>query len=132
VSASGTETNNAFSVGYTNSSGTSGQTATNSDAIVTAGVKTGDFYRVGLQAGDVGVQSVQSITLSNATWTGTVNLVAYRVIASVEIHRTDRPLVFDAVDLGFPQLFNGSVPFLIFVPQSNSFTLQGRLTYAWG
>lgn len=75
-SATGTGTP-TITIAYTNSSGTGSRSATNVDATVaTTAART--FHRIGLQAGDIGVRSVQSLTLS-ATWTsGTMNLVAYR------------------------------------------------------
>lgn len=101
----------SITVGYTNELGVAGRTGTNIDATVTL-ASAGGFYPISLQAGDNGVRSVQSMTLS-ASWTsGTVNLVAYR------------PYLFhdgvvDAFSSGMPQIFNGTVPFLL------------GLVYAW-
>ena len=106
-----------ISVSYTNQSGTSGRTATNIDATAASSV-AGSFYRIGLQAGDTGVRSVQSVTLS-ATWTsGTMNLVAYRPIASLDIPAASTGASIDALTSGMPRLYNGSVPFLIQVPSA--------------
>ena len=71
-----------LTVGYTNAAGTSGKTGTNIQATA-ASAPVGSFFQLGLAAGDTGVRSVQSLTLS-ATWTsGTINLVAYRILAAV-------------------------------------------------
>ena len=90
---------------YTNQAGTASRSATNIIPTV-ASSAIGAFYPIGLQAGDTGVQSVQSITLS-ATWTsGTMNLVAYRILATLDIASA---LVGNSIDLltgGMPQIFN--------------------------
>jgi len=99
---------------YTNSAGTAGRTATLAEATAGSTV-TGALFRFGLQAGDAGVQSIQSFTLG-ASWTsGTCNLVAYRVLAVVDIMTLGLPGAIDAVSGGFPQIFNGAVPFSILV-----------------
>jgi hypothetical protein len=102
-----------ITVGYTNSSGTAGRSASNIDP-TTSAAGTNAFFRIGLQAGDVGVQSVQNLTLSASWVSGTMNLVAYRVLATVEIPVTAYTGTVDALTSGFPQIFNGTVPFLIF------------------
>lgn len=110
-----------ITVGYTNSGATASRSATNIDATV-ASSAIGAFYRIGLQAGDVGVKSVESVTLS-ATWnSGTMNLVAYRVLAQLELPGAFIPAAIDALTGGMPQLFNGTVPFLVFVPNTTTAT----------
>ena len=82
----------------------------------------GATYFIGLQAGDVGVQSVQSLTLS-ATWTsGTINLVAYRILADLELAGAFVPNSVDALTSGFPRIYNGVVPWLVFIPQTTTAT----------
>lgn len=66
---------------YTNSAGTSGRTATLIGGIP-ASVPANRCMRFGLQAGDVGVQSVQSVTLGTSTATaGNFGLTIRRPIA---------------------------------------------------
>lgn len=104
-----------ITVGYTNESNTSGRTATNS--FPTANSPTaGAFFPIGLQAGDRGVRSVQSLTLSVSWVSGTMNLVAYRVLAAVELPSGNVSNAIDALTGGMPRLHNGVVPFLILVP----------------
>lgn len=106
-----------ISVGYTNQAGTAGRVGTNIVA-TTASATIGGFYAIGLQAGDTGVRSVQSLTLS-ATWTsGTINLVAYRVLASLELPGGAFTNAIDALTGGMPRIFDGSVPYLLFLPQA--------------
>jgi hypothetical protein len=110
-----------LTVGYTNSAGTASRTGTNILATVASPV-VGATYFIGLQAGDTGVRSVQSLTLS-ATWTsGTINMVAYRLLASLELTGAFISNSIDALTSGFPQIFNGTVPWLVFVPNTTTAT----------
>jgi hypothetical protein len=69
------------------------------------------------------VRSVQSLTLS-ATWTsGTMNLVAYRLLAALEIPLAGTPNAIDALTSGLPRMYNGTVPWLVFVPNTTTATL---------
>lgn len=67
-------TNMTFS--YTNSGGTSGRTGTIASFPATAAI--GTFVEAYLQAGDEGVQSIQSWTLGTSLAAGAVHLVAFR------------------------------------------------------
>lgn len=117
---------------YTNSGGTGSRSATNINATVASSI-AGTFYPIGLQAGDTGVQSVQSITLS-ATWTsGTMNLVAYRILAMLDLPGPFVANSIDSVSSGFPQLYNGTVPFLFFVPNTTiSSLISGEFAITQG
>jgi hypothetical protein len=121
-----------ITVSYTNQAGTSGKTGTNVFATA-ASAAAGSFFQIGLAAGDVGVRSVQSMTLS-ATWTsGTVNLVAYRPLAALEITGANTPNAIDAITAGFPRLFNGTVPFLIFIPSTTTASnVSGQVIWTQG
>lgn len=110
-----------ITVGYTNSGATAGRTATNQIATV-ASSAIGATYFIGLQAGDAGVRSVQSLTLS-ATWTsGTINLVAYRILADLELAGAFVPNALDSLTSGFPRLYDGVVPWLVFIPSTTTAT----------
>lgn len=121
-----------ITVAYTNSSNTASRSGTNSVATV-ASSAAGTFYPIGLQAGDVGVRSVQTLTLS-ATWTsGTMHLVAYRVLATLELPAAGIPNAVDALTSGMPRLYDTSVPFLIYIPQTTTTTqLSGQVVYTQG
>lgn len=108
-----------ITMGYTNQAGTAGKSATNLDAVV-ASSAIGAFYRMGLAAGDTGVRSVQSLTLSATMTSGNVGLVAYRVLASLELTGGNVPNAVDALTSGFPRIFDGAVPFLIFIPSATT------------
>jgi hypothetical protein len=76
--------NNA-TVSYTNSAGVAGRTATLANlvgAMIPTTPTIGTIVWFQLAAGDVGVRSIQSITLGTSLVTGTVSLVIARVIAS--------------------------------------------------
>ena len=120
-----------ITVSYTNEAGTSGRTGTNIETTV-ANSAIGAVYRIGLQAGDKGVRSVQSLTLS-ATWTsGTINLVAYRPIAMIAASQLVSTIE-DAVTLGAPVLHDGSVPyFMLGMAAIVSSTLMGQLQFSQG
>jgi hypothetical protein len=108
-----------ITISYTNKAGVAGRTATNIIATV-ASSAIGATYFIGLQAGDDGVQSVQSLTLS-ATWTsGTINLVAYRLLAQLEIPIANGTNAIDLVSSGMPRIYDGTVPWLVFVPNTTT------------
>ena len=121
-----------ITVSYTNSAGTAGRTATNTVATVASSI-AGTFYPIGLQAGDTGVRSVQSLTLS-ATWTsGTIHLVAYRLISELCFPAAGIPDVTDAVTGALPRLYDNSVPFLVFTPQTTTTTqISSSLSFTQG
>ena len=109
------------SISYTNSGATAGRTASLVDTYV-ASSAIGAFYRFGQQAGDVGMKSVETLTLGVSMTSGSIALVAYRVLASLELPGGFIPNAVDALTAGFPQEFNGVVPFLIFVPSTTTAT----------
>lgn len=110
-----------ITVGYTNSAGTSGRTATNIFATAASSLAR-TFYLIGLQAGDRGVRSVQSIQLS-ATWTsGTINLVAYCPLLTANSAAPSIAGQVDPLSGGLPRMYDGSVPFLMLRPTSTTTT----------
>jgi hypothetical protein len=112
-----------ISYSYTNSAGTAGRTGANIDAVA-ASSAAGTFFRLGLAAGDVGVRSIQNITFS-ATWgtAGVLHLVAYRVLATLELSAAGLPNAVDALTSGMPRCYDNTVPFLLYVPQTTTTTL---------
>ncbi len=111
---------------YTNSAGTAGRTATNITPTVASSAAQ-SFYPIGLQAGDAGVRSVQSITLS-ATWTsGTMNLVAYRILQAMTCIADGSPTSKDWFTGGGPRVYDGSCLFYLFVPRTTTAPQLGGL-----
>ena len=117
ASSAGTPT---AAVSYTNQAGTASRTANLLDA-VTATTGVGSFLRYDLQAGDTGVRSVQSINLSATLTGGVVNLVAYRVLAQLEVQANIASAI-DVLTAGMPRLYDGTVPFLVFIPSTTTTT----------
>jgi hypothetical protein len=126
---SGTPT---ITVGYTNQAGTASRTATNIRPTAATSI-AGTFHPLTLQAGDTGVQSIQSLTLSSSWTSGTVNLCIYRILAQIEIASAGAGAVVDPITGGLPQMFTGSVPFVFVLPSSSSSTtVNGQFIQANG
>lgn len=107
-----------ITISYTNQAGTASRTATNVIATVATSA-IGATYFIGLQAGDTGVRSVQSLTLS-ATWTsGTMNLVAYRLLGSMPLQALAANSISPLKGAG-SRLYNGVVPWMVFVPNTTT------------
>ena len=124
--------NATITVSYTNQSNSSGKSGTNSVATA-ASSAIGAFYPIGLAAGDTGVRSVQTLTLS-ATWTsGAMSLVAYRVLARLDLSSANTPNSLDAVTGGMPRMYNNTVPFLLFIPSTTTAsTVSGHAIWSQG
>jgi hypothetical protein len=120
TSAAASATAVAASMSYTNQAGTASRTASLADTTAATATIAGAFFRFGLQAGDTGVRSVQSVTFSTAWTTGTINLVAFRVITALELPVGNTSNAGDALTLGFPIIPNGAVPFLVFIPSTTT------------
>lgn len=122
----------SLTVGYTNSDNTASRTGTGVYT-VSSSSPAGTFYPIGLASGDKGVRSIQSLTLG-ATWTsGTIHLVAYRPIVTVNSSAAGVTNAVDALTSGLPRLYDDSVLFLIFTPSATTSTLiSGMVTVAQG
>ena len=120
-----------ITISYTNSSNTSGRTGT---LITTpSGATSAQTFGVfSLQSGDVGVRSVQSVTLSQSWSSGTINLVAFRPLSVIEGFGYGAPNVSDPLSCGFPILYNGSVPYFITMYAAQTWVSIGELTWAQG
>jgi hypothetical protein len=116
---------------YTNQDGTAGKTATNVVPTVASSI-AGTFYPIGLAAGDKGIRRAQSLQLS-ATWTsGTIHVVLYRVIARLEL-LAQIPNALDPITSGFPRLYDNSVPFLVFIPNTTTTSnICGNVVFTQG
>lgn len=119
-------------ISYTNTDSVSGRTGAMVNAYVAASIQ-GSFYRFGLAAGDTGVKSIQSCTLGVSMSSGSISLVAYRVLATLELPAAGMPNAIDALTSGMPRLYDTSVPFLLFVPQTTTTTaITGQVVYTQG
>lgn len=107
------------SVIYTNSAGTGSRTGALQYPTANS-PSAGSFFPITLQAGDVGVKSMESIQLSASWISGTMNMVAYRVLAQLELVGINIGNSIDPISGGLPRLFNGTVPFLVFIPTTTT------------
>lgn len=98
---------------YTSSAGTAGQTA--SIASFPATAVAGTFVPFSFAAGDQGHKALASITLGTSLVSGAVSLVAYRPIATVPLPLASTAQRLDAIQCGLPKLFDGSVPWLLYL-----------------
>lgn len=124
------------SLSYTNSAGASGRTAS-TPALLSGGNSIGDFYFFNLDAGDTGVRSIQSVTLSTSLGVAApIALVACRVIAMAAQAFANEPYSQqDAIAAGFPRLYDNTVPFVVHVADSAASGSTGgnmTLQYAHG
>jgi len=121
-----------ITVGYTNQSGTASRSAVNSFPTANSPA-AGSFFPIGLQAGDTGVRSVQTLQLSASWVSGTMNLVAYRVLAALELTGAYIPNAIDALTSGFPRIYDGAVPFLVFIPSTTTTSnISGQMIVTQG
>lgn len=96
---------------YTNSAGTPGRVGTIASFPATA--VAGFFAFFQLDVGDIGVRSVQGLTLGTSLVTGTVHLVAARFLADLFVQSSAMPTIQDAFALGFPRFYDDTVPFVV-------------------
>ena len=121
-----------ISISYTNSAGTAGRTGTAIPLYAAASV-AGSFYVFALQAGDVGVRSVQTYTSSVSMTSGVVHLVAFRPLAQLELPTAGVNGVVDPVTGGLGREYDTTVPFLLYNPQTTTTTqLTGTVIHTQG
>ena len=120
--ATGTGTPASLSLGYTNQAGTASRTGANIPAMG-ASLPIGTFYPFGLQAGDTGVRSIQTFQINTTAWaSGTIHLVAYRVIDTLELASTGIPESRNIISGGLKRCWNGTIPYVFFIPGATTST----------
>lgn len=118
-------------VSYTNSAGTASRTATLSSYPATA--VAGTWVPFSLQAGDVGVRSVQSITLGTSYVSGAIHLCAWRLVAEIEVPAANTGYVKSFTGLNLPAVWDNSVLQLVEFPTGTTAgAVSGSLWYAQG
>lgn len=116
---------------YTNQAGTAGRTATMASYPATA--VAGTFVPFQLQAGDTGIRSIQSLTLGTSRVAGTIHLVAYRPICTIDLGLANVGWGLDLVGCGMPRLYDSSVPFLYWLPSATTaITPKGLIIFTQG
>lgn len=109
-----------LTIKYTNTVGTSNHTGTNIFPTA-ASSPIGTFYDFGLQAGDLGVRSVQSLQLSATMTSGAFALVLYRVLAVIPFVASYVPTSPQNIGTGMmTDLWPGTCPFVLLQPASTT------------
>lgn len=120
-------------VSYTNSDGVAGRTGT---FTLNATQDVNTLPLMTMQTGDAGVRSVQTYTNTATLTTGTISLVALRLVASVQTVGANRTVAVerDAIALGMPRIYDGSVLFFVWLPEGTSVqpTTMGIIQLAQG
>ena len=121
-----------LSMSYTNQAGTSGKTGAGVVAFAASSI-AGTFYPIGLDAGDTGVRSIQTVTLTVSRTSGSHNLVAYRILARLELTSANIPNAIDCLTSGFARMYDNSVPFIVFVPSTTTTSnITGHVIWTQG
>ena len=120
INAAVSATATTVTVSYTNQAGTAARTATLDTNL--SGAPANRMLPFRLQAGDTGVQSIQSVTVGGVVaTTGTFNIVILRELATAKIIAAaiSEPMQ-DAFKVGLPQLFATSCLCLMFLATTTS------------
>lgn len=102
---------------YTNSAGTSGRTTTAMGYAAASVI--GSVYNFPLQAGDNGVKTVQSLTLTTSMTSGTARVMIARRVAEFPC-AANIGFTYDALDLGLPRVYDDAAMLVTFVPNSTA------------
>lgn len=113
---------------YTDQSGNTGATATLTFAYA-ASSAAGTFYPFSLAAGDTGVRTPTSFINSVSMTSGSISLVAYRVLAQIN-HGVFAADVIDPVTGGMARCYDNTVPFILFIPNTTTTSnIQAMVTF---
>jgi hypothetical protein len=110
-------------VTYTNSAGTSGRTSIISAAQNAAALTLGKMFQIALQAGDTGVQKIESVIATNggtAMTAGAVNVLIMRPLWFNRVAIANGGGINNLLDTGMIQIYNDSALYLIVQPDSTS------------
>ncbi len=118
-------------VKYTNSGGTPDKSLAAANIVpIAASSLQGTFIPMALAAGDVGIQIPQSMTLSATMTSGSLSAVLYRVLAKLEVGLAGVPNAIDALTAGMPRAYDGTTPFVVFVPSATTTSAtQGHVIF---
>lgn len=114
-------------VSYTNSAGTAGRTSVSVPFL--ASPVAGQMLPIPLQSGDLGVRSVQSVTLSATTGTaGAFGVTLVKRIAECPIPVASGGIVLDPFQLGMPQIEdNAALCFMMLCSTTSTGFVTGTL-----
>ena len=102
---------------YTNSANTGSRTTQASTYASTAAI--GSVFPMPLQAGDTGIKSVQSVTLTTSTTTGTARFMIVKRIAEIPMV-PNVGFTQDAFALGIPRVYDNACIGMSVLPASTS------------
>jgi len=121
-----------LTLSYTNSDGTAGRTGTSIYNTI-SGSAVGSFYIFSLQGADKGVRSIQTITLGSSWLSGSVNLVAFRILARTGSWAGTATGFTDWITHCGTRLYDGTVPCLMtWARTSSSLIYNGTFTVTQG
>ena len=109
---------NVPQITYTNSVGTTGRTA-NPIVAYAASAGIGSFFPFALASGDLGVRAVTSYINTVSMTSGSISLVAYRVLAASNVGALSGNAA-GPIDLGMPRLYDNTVGQLLFIPSTTT------------
>lgn len=98
-------------VTYTNQSGTTGRTSVISAAQAAAALTQGKQFQIALQAGDTGVQKIESVIVTNggtAMTAGAFNVLVLRRLWQGRVRLANDGDIHDMLKTGLPQVFADS------------------------
>jgi len=104
-------------LGYTNSAGTTTRTTGASGYVASSII--GSMYNLPLQAGDNGVRTVQSLTLTTTMTSGTARICILRRLATLPCV-ANVGFKYNAFDLGLPQVSNDAALMVGIMPTSTA------------
>ena len=110
-------------VTYTNQSGVSGRSTVITAAAAAAALTLGRMYQLALQAGDTGVQKIDSVIVTNggtAMTAGAFNVLVLRPLWSGRCRIANDGDTHDIKKTGFPELFADSALVLAICPDSTA------------
>lgn len=117
---------------YTNQAGTSGRSAGLTYSFP-ATAQAGTMVPFALQGTDTGVRSVQSMTKGTSYVSGTINLIALRQVAQLNVPANISGDVHDWIKLGLPRLYSGSALFLAaMIGGTSPGTTSGMIRFTQG
>lgn len=124
---------NNTTMSYTNELGVAGRTGSITTPPFPATPVAGTFVPFNLQAGDLGVRSVQSVTLGTAYTGAVIHLVLYREICSLGSVVTNVTTAAGPVELALPRIYDNSVlQFLFLLAGTGAGLTNAQLTFAQG
>lgn len=110
-------------VTYTNQSGVAGRSGIALPATAAAGLTAGRMYQLGLQAGDTGVQKIESVIVTNggtAMTAGAFNVLVLQPLWSGRCRIANDGDVHDLAKTGMPVVYADSALILAVAPDSTA------------